>query len=368
MNFEVTKPTADPFNALVGEQVTISISITPAVSGYATVRTAIYEGDFWGGFGPWIASYDQSHYFAVGVKKVIQVKHIASEGSDERRDVRVVIYDDWGTSFDSGDKSEWDDVYYVKEAGPAQTLEIDIEPPLGGHVRISPASIEGLVLMQDNDTVTYPDGAIVEVTAYPVPGYEFEKWTDEIEGGTSFNNPDYVKPMTEHRAVKAYFVEVEGEEPPDEDEDLTFSGEITQAILKPGEVDKFLITFAARAENWWDGAAGWFTRVTLRALPYEDSDEQGPHYGATVARQQELRLQYLTPGVYPAQATLEAMGRTGVWQHLDTVSFNIIVPGEEPPPEDEEDEEPSEGGSPWLPIVLILGGGAAIYASTKKKK
>ncbi|GAI36273.1 unnamed protein product, partial [marine sediment metagenome] len=75
-----------------------------------------------------------------------------------------------------------------------------------------PASEEGKIEWHNNETGTFPYGASVQVTAIPAEGYRFEKWSDEIVGGVSYNNPSYVQDMTEHRAVKCHFREV-GEEP-----------------------------------------------------------------------------------------------------------------------------------------------------------
>ncbi len=55
---------------------------------------------------------------------------------------------------------------------------------------------------------------ILLLLAHPINGYIFEKWSDEIVGGVSYDNPSYVQDMTEHRAVKAHFItEEEAGEP-----------------------------------------------------------------------------------------------------------------------------------------------------------
>lgn len=93
-----------------------------------------------------------------------------------------------------------------------ETLEVDITPVGTGHVVTEPASEEGKTTWHNGDTGTFPYGTQVKVTAVPIEGYQFEKWSDEIVGGVSYNNPSYVQDMTEHRAVKAHF-QVVGEEP-----------------------------------------------------------------------------------------------------------------------------------------------------------
>ncbi len=102
--------------------------------------------------------------------------------------------------------------HFEEEALPVQTLEIDITPIGMGHVITDPASEEGKTEWHNDDTGTFPYGTKVKVTAIPIEGYQFEKWSDEIVGGVSYNNPSYVQDMTEHRAVKAHFREI-GEEP-----------------------------------------------------------------------------------------------------------------------------------------------------------
>lgn len=93
--------------------------------------------------------------------------------------------------------------------GGLQTLEIDITPIGTGYVTTQPAPQGGYKQWVDGSTGEFPYGTHVEVTAYPHVGYVFEKWTDEIVGGTNLQNPAYVQPMTEHRAVKCHFVPVE---------------------------------------------------------------------------------------------------------------------------------------------------------------
>lgn len=90
---------------------------------------------------------------------------------------------------------------------PTETLEVDITPIGAGHVLTDPASEEGKTEWRHNETGTFPQGTDVKVTAVPGTGYVFDHWSDEIMGGTSTNNPEYVQPMTEYRAVKAHFRE-----------------------------------------------------------------------------------------------------------------------------------------------------------------
>ncbi len=88
-----------------------------------------------------------------------------------------------------------------------ETLEIDITPTASGHVTTDIASEEGRSIWYHNSTGTFPEGTTVRVTAVPSDGYEFDHWSDEIEGGINYDNPAMVQPLTEYRAVKAHFKE-----------------------------------------------------------------------------------------------------------------------------------------------------------------
>ncbi len=87
-----------------------------------------------------------------------------------------------------------------------EILEVEIIPVETGHVTTEPASVAGKTVWRDKDTGDFHTGTDVLVTAHAYLGYQFDHWSDEIVGGTSTNNPEYVKPMTEHRTVKAHFV------------------------------------------------------------------------------------------------------------------------------------------------------------------
>jgi hypothetical protein len=84
-------------------------------------------------------------------------------------------------------------------------LEVDLPKP-GGYVTTDPAPIN-IDNYFTNGTVGYfPEGVRVMVTAHPFPGWKFDHWSDEIEGGQSGNNPEWVSDaMTEHKAVKCHF-------------------------------------------------------------------------------------------------------------------------------------------------------------------
>ena len=94
--------------------------------------------------------------------------------------------------------------------GGLQTLEVDITPPAGGHVTTSPAPVAGSNYWRDGDRGQFQYGTSVQVTAHAHAGHQFEKWSDEITGGVSYNNTAQVAGvMDEHRAVKAHFREIE---------------------------------------------------------------------------------------------------------------------------------------------------------------
>ncbi len=94
-------------------------------------------------------------------------------------------------------------------------LEVDITPAAGGYVTTSPAPIDIPNRFTDGTVGKFSEGARVIVTAHPNPGYLFDHWSDEIQGGTSYNQTDWVsESMTEHKAVKCHFRESAAPTPP----------------------------------------------------------------------------------------------------------------------------------------------------------
>jgi len=108
--------------------------------------------------------------------------------------------------------TDWGIITIGEIAPELEIMGVNITPVGKGHILTDPASEEGKTQWYDGDTGGFPYGTNVEVTAVPLSGYVFEKWSDEIVGGVSYSNPAYVQPMTEHRGVKAHFI-TEGEEP-----------------------------------------------------------------------------------------------------------------------------------------------------------
>jgi len=104
--------------------------------------------------------------------------------------------------------------HFKGEPEPDQILEVDVTNPNYGYVLTEPASIEGRSEWHHDDTGKFPYGIQVRVTAVPYDGFKFVKWSDEIVGGVSINNPDYVQEMTEKRAVKCHFDHIDSTEPP----------------------------------------------------------------------------------------------------------------------------------------------------------
>jgi len=88
-----------------------------------------------------------------------------------------------------------------------ETLEVDITPQGRGTVETDPASQEGKTIWGHDETGKFIRGTNVKVTAHPEPGWAFEKWSDKIVGGTSYDNPAYVQTMDQRRTVKCHFIE-----------------------------------------------------------------------------------------------------------------------------------------------------------------
>ena len=114
--------------------------------------------------------------------------------------------------------------FRAEEEPTLETLEVDITPIGKGYVETDPDPEAGYQKWANESTGQFPYGTKVKVTAYPYAGYRFEKWSDEIVGGVSYQNPEYVQDMTKHRSVKAHFRE--GDEEP-----VTGKGELTAIVI-----------------------------------------------------------------------------------------------------------------------------------------
>jgi len=121
MNYEIMRPTAYPESAPPGP-VLITIPIRAYVSGYVTVRMYVYEGSFWPWHGTLLDTQEQGVWFNAGETKDVQFMHHSSEGTIDRRDVGVLIFDEWSPELA---KAEFDDVFYVTPVAPPP----DEEPP-----------------------------------------------------------------------------------------------------------------------------------------------------------------------------------------------------------------------------------------------
>lgn len=89
-----------------------------------------------------------------------------------------------------------------------ETLEVDITPEGAGYVTTEPPPLDRVNYFTHNDTGQFEHGTRVRVEAHPNFGYAFDHWSDEIQGGVSYNNPEWVAGvMDEHKAVKAHFRE-----------------------------------------------------------------------------------------------------------------------------------------------------------------
>ncbi len=85
-------------------------------------------------------------------------------------------------------------------------LEVDITPAAGGYVTTEPPPVDIANYFIDGTVGKFSEGTRVLVTAHPNAGYEFDHWSDEIQGGVSYNPTEWVsESMTEHKAVKAHF-------------------------------------------------------------------------------------------------------------------------------------------------------------------
>ena len=176
----------------------------------------------------------------LGLKRVLDwAREIGQEGGRKKtytlgkmpdKDVAISFFlfahDDAGHAWDWDEYNDWlmgfpieithlaSEYKLLEPSTPEpelETLEMDITPSSGGYVTTVPSSVEGISTWYNNTTGQFEYGTNVQVTAHPGAGYTFDHWSDEIVGGVSYSNPAYVKPMTEHRAVKAHFKEAVAE-------------------------------------------------------------------------------------------------------------------------------------------------------------
>ena len=235
---------------------------------------------------------------------------------------------------------------------PDQTLEVDIPHNDWGYVTTAPASIEDRSIWHNGDTGTFPYGTSVVVTAVPYTPYTFEKWSDEINGGVSTNNPEYVQPMIEHRAIKCHFMETVQVMPLEID------------VEGQGFVETLPICIEGRGA-WYDGYTGTFpygTNVQVTAVPaagWEFEKWSDEIVGG---------VSYSNPGWVKPMTEHRA-----VKCHFREIGTEEPpeddLPAEEPPEDEPSTDEPTESGVGILPVVLIgLGVVVAVSAISSKGK
>ncbi len=168
--------------------------------------------------------------------------------------------------------------HFVPIGQVSETLEVDIAPIGKGYVTTNPASNEGKTTWHHNEEGQFIRGTNVQVTAHPNTGYAFEKWSDEIVGGISYQNPEMVQIMNEHRAVKCHFRAL-GDIPPEEGLDivsLTLDGwskvggtlGTTPLTISPGETLRTQVTIEYSATKEFVLPSGFW--VSLVIDPFRD--------------------------------------------------------------------------------------------------
>lgn len=269
--FSVSRPTASPYSAPPGNVLLgcpVGISNAPTVVSFQ-VKCIVYEGSVLPGAGTKLWEQTKAVSLANGAH-MVHFTHPSVVGTIDRRDVGVEVYYN-GVKRAGG---EWDDVFYVTQAQPAQTLRVDITPVGAGQVTTSPASIEGKTTWMNNEAGTFAYGTDVEVTAVPAANYQFEKWSDEIVGGVSYSNPAYVQSMTEHRAVKCHFREVTAPDEPGPNFQLIQDYVYPFASTYAGKAETQPFTFSLLAEQV--PFQDWFRDRIVNAFEQKVSEE-GSH-------------------------------------------------------------------------------------------
>lgn len=389
--YDISKPIAYPVSAPPGP-VLITVPITSLVDYYTevTVRIRIFEGSIFPGSGRELARYSQDVGLYPSVETDVQYMHSSElTDSQSRRDIEVSI---WQGS-NKFEEDSWDDIFYVTKPEepppeePDQVLEIDITGGVG-HVVTSPSSIEGKSIWNDNDTGTFAYGTEVRVTAHPDSGYEFEKWSDEIEGGVNTNNPAFVKPMTEHRAVKCHFRVIEEEPVWPLEVDITPSaGGVVRT--SPASIEGRTV--------WYRGSIGTFkegTIVQVTAVPnndyqfvkWTDEIQGGTSYNnpssvkpMTEHRAIKCHFRLIEEPPPEPECSIDSDCPSGY-----VCQNGVCVPEEEPPPTCSVDSDCPPGyvcrdgkcvkegeKIAWLPVALIGGGvviGLIVLSKPRKKK
>jgi len=208
IGFNLTTPSVSPTEIIPGTPITVTCRVTSACDLVQTItaKVKIYEGSVYATAGTLIAIKTSPAFtIAPGQSYDVIVHHTAIAGTIDRRDVEVEVY--VGSQLIK--ESEWDDVYYVKGI-ELKTLEIDIPESYAGYVTTSPSPVSGTNYFVDGTRREFEKGTRVRVTAHPASGYVFDHWSDEIQGGTSTNNPEWVSDngyMVDNKAVKAHFRE-----------------------------------------------------------------------------------------------------------------------------------------------------------------
>jgi len=266
---ELTNKDADA-GLLLKKTTADSLAIKPThewrgMEKAATISIKAGYRDWAGAFTPKSGAYTHSFRLPESLEKFTEqtldepiiVPLVACGGLTDGA-VEVVLKID---GFDDYISRIWN-VYSTKEAAP-QTLQVDITPSEGGYVTTEPQATEGHPeeMWYNDDTGKFTYGTKVRVEAHPNPGYEFDHWSDEIEGGVSYNNPENVAGvMDEHRAVKCHFREIE-EALQTLEIDITPSGGGYVTTDPPPEVGP---------SKWYDGSTGKFiygTKVRVEAHP-----------------------------------------------------------------------------------------------------
>jgi len=335
-------------------QVPVGEDIIATINFYATNPGAIL---------PW-ATFLVADSPGLGVRRLLDKAREVGEGGGRKKtytlgtmpDYEIGIsffifaHDDWTYDWDWSEFEAWMAGFPVEVTHLAsayrflspgeppietETFEIDITPVGTGYVTTSPPDVNGKYHFEHNETGEFEYGATVLVTAHPESGYEFDHWSDEIEGGVSYNNPEYVKPMTEYRAVKAHFREIE--EPPPPPAEL--SGMITRVApleFAIGQPVDLKIDFNAYVETIWEQVKGWDTRLIATLNGLSDSDIQY-HIGRDGSRTGEtLNLGTMPNRTLAGILVLEGRGKDLFgfptdWVELDRRSLTIIAT--EAPPE-----------------------------------
>jgi len=186
------------FAGMEREDQTLEIDVSPADGGYVITNPASNEGK-----SNWVNG--NTGTFPYGTDVIVRAVPYSGFKFDHWSDEIVGgVSTNNPAHVQSMTEHRAIKAHFVSETADEEKLIISITPTGKGSVTASP---------QPNHIISndwyYTYGTIVTLTAHPISGWKFKKWSDEISGGVNTSNPAQVSAMTETRTVLCHFEEID---------------------------------------------------------------------------------------------------------------------------------------------------------------